>query len=105
MAHFNCHFSCNSRRPSPQVGKLKDRNSYTNGCKWVVGPQTNATAGAICPGALDADTAYPEVYHDSYQSLADALATTEFPRIATFEVCSTMYLLFCTRDIVDKAIS
>eukprot|EP01044_Picomonas_judraskeda_P010116 COSAG03_NODE_1280_length_4412_cov_1.761651_8_plen_89_part_00 len=70
------------------MGKLKDRNSYTSGCKWVVGPRKNSTAAQICPHALDAAEPYPYVYRDSYHTLSEALATGEFPRITTFEVRS-----------------
>ena len=96
---------CNCRCSPLQVGKLKDRNSYTSGCESVVGPLTNVTNAGICPHALDAATPYPQVYRDSYQSLSDALATTDFPRITSFEVCSTMRLLPCSTDAVDREIS
>lgn len=63
------------------LSAVKETNSYTSGCKWVVGPNKNATASAICPGALDAADQLNDVYRNAYKKLSAKLASSEFPRI------------------------
>ena len=63
---------------------LKESNSYTNGCRFVVGPQQNASASHICPGAL-AEGKYSKAYSKAYDHVHDVVTRADFPRITGAE--------------------